>query len=176
MSKSDKNKRTSTETARRIWLAGIGAYGRAFAEAQEALKEVTDKGGDIFDDLVQKGEMIEKVVEYKGKEMLEKTRERTGMGDIDVPSLDIDERIKRMRSRLSLGSRASHADTIEDRLAVVEAKLDALVERLAPPASKKPAKKVSPKKKATTQRTAKKTPGKKSTGKKPSGKKTSGKK
>ncbi len=182
MSKSDKNKRTNTETARRIWLAGIGAYGRAFAEAQEALKEVTDKGGDIFDDLVQKGEMIEKVVEYKGKEMLEKTREKTrDFGDIDVPSLDIDDRIKRMRSRLSLGSRASHADTIEDRLAMVEAKLEAVLEQLAPPAPKKaskktPAKKVvakesAPKKKATTQRTPKKPTAKKTTTKKTTGKK-----
>ncbi len=178
MSKSDKNKRTSTETARRIWLAGIGAYGRAFAEAQEALKEVTDKGGDIFDDLVQKGEMIEKVVEYKGKEMLEKTREKTrDFGDIDVPSLDIDERIKRMRSRLSLGSRASHVDTIEDRLAMVEAKLEALIEQLAPPAPKKAsAKKAAPKKKATTQRTAKKPTTKKATGKKTTTKKSTGKK
>ena len=37
----DDKKRSNTETARRIWLAGIGAYGRAFTEAQEALKDVT---------------------------------------------------------------------------------------------------------------------------------------
>ena len=63
--KPDDKKRSNTETARRIWLAGIGAYGRAFTEAQEALKDVTGKGSEIFEDLVQKGQVIEKVVEVK---------------------------------------------------------------------------------------------------------------
>jgi len=39
--KETSKKRSGTDTARRIWLAGIGAYGRAFTEAQEALKDVT---------------------------------------------------------------------------------------------------------------------------------------
>ena len=56
---SKDKKRSSAESARRIWLAGIGAYGRAFTEAQEAIKDVTGKGSEIFDELVQKGEMLE---------------------------------------------------------------------------------------------------------------------
>ena len=69
---SKDKKRSSTETARRIWLAGIGAYGRAFTEAQEAIKDVTGKSSDVFDDLVQKGEMIEMVVAEKRKDIVKK--------------------------------------------------------------------------------------------------------
>ena len=131
MSDEDKKKRRSNETARRIWLAGIGAYGRAFTEAQGALKEVTGKSSDVFDELVQKGEMIEKVVEYKGRELLDKTK----AGEIEVPSLEIDERIKRMRARLSMAA-SGHSGTetnhdISDRLDEIEAKIEALDARVA---------------------------------------------
>jgi len=89
---TDKKKRSSSETARRIWLAGIGAYGRAFTEAQGALKEVTGKSSEIFDELVQKGEMLETVGKVKGKEILDKAPA--------MPDIDLDDRIKAMRARL----------------------------------------------------------------------------
>ncbi len=122
----DDKKRSNAETARRIWLAGIGAYGRAFTEAQEALKDVTGKGSEIFEELVQKGQVIEKVVEVKGKSMMDKA---------SVPNFDLDDRIKAMRSRLS---RSDDLDSnFEDRLLVVEAKLDRIL-TLLEPTSKKP--------------------------------------
>lgn len=139
--KPDNKSRSNSETARRIWLAGIGAYGRAFSEAQEALKDVTGKSSEIFDDLVQKGAMIEKVVEVKGKDMIDKA---------SVPSLDIDERIKGMRTRLMRLNSGDDAD-IETRLAAVEAKLDKVLDLLDP---KKTAKKPSTKR-AKTVRTKK---------------------
>jgi len=128
MSDNDKKKRSSTETARRIWLAGIGAYGRAFTEAQGALKDVTGKSSEVFDDLVQKGEIIEKVVEHKGREFLDKSKEVSG---IEVPSLDIDERIKRMRERLSMGNSSSSSSLSDsERLNEIENKITALTARL----------------------------------------------
>jgi polyhydroxyalkanoate synthesis regulator phasin len=169
---TDKKKRSSTEAARRIWLAGIGVYGRAFTEAQGALKEVTGKGSEVFDDLVQKGEMIEKMAEYKGREILDKTK----VGDIEVPSLDIDDRIKRMRERLSMGTSRRDNDAGErlstlQRLDSIEAKIEALTARLdkLDPPKLKPKTKA---KKATTQRTKKASP-KTSTAKKSSAKKSS---
>ena len=154
-------KRSNTETARRIWLAGIGAYGRAFTEAQEALKDVTGKGSEIFDELVQKGEVIEKVVEIKGKSMMDKA---------SAPSFDLDDRIQAMRSRLFRGDMGE--TDFEDRLSAVEAKLDKILTLLEP--QKKPPKKASKKRASTvrTQRSAsKKTPGKKAAAKKPATKK-----
>ena len=158
---SDETKRSNTETARRIWLAGVGAYGRAFSEAQEALKDVTGKGSEIFDDLVQKGAVIEKVVEGKGKSMMDKA---------SVPSFDLDDRIQAMRSRLSRSD--SGGGDYEDRLSAVEAKLDKIIALLEP--KKKPAKK-APVKRATTTRT-KKTAVEKASAKKKPVKKTTPKK
>lgn len=153
----DKKSRSNTETARRIWLAGVGAYGRAFTEAQEALKDVTGKGSAVFDDLVQKGAMMEKVVEVKGKDMMGKA----SIPSFDMPNFDIDDRIKSMRSRLSRG-----ADTDTDmdaRLTAVEAKLDKILAILEP---KKPAKKTSTKKASAKRTQTKKTPIKKAPAKK----------
>lgn len=153
-------KRSNTETARRIWLAGIGAYGRAFTEAQEALKDVTGKGSDVFDELVQKGEMLEVVGKTKGKEILEKAQ----LPEFDMPDFDIDDRIKAMRARLSRGGKDGvEAPDYEDRLTLVEAKLDKVLALLE---SKKPVRK-KPIKRAATARTqktkAKKAPAKKTT-------------
>ena len=144
-------KRSSTESARRIWLAGIGAYGRAFTEAQEALKDVTGKGSEVFDSLVQKGEMLEMAGKAKGKEALEKAH----ISNFDIPDFDIDERIKAMRSRLSRGGDSAEAQgNLEDRLNALEAKLDKILTLLEP---KKPARKtVAKKTPAITKRTPKK--------------------
>jgi len=162
------NKRSSTETARRIWLAGIGAYGRAFTEAQETLKEVTGKGSEVFDELVQKGQMIETVGKAKGKEMFEKAK----VADFDMPEFDLDDRIKAMRDRLSRVGKEEipQAASYEDRLAAVEAKLDRILELLEPKPVRKKATKKAPVKKATTQRTKKPT-AKKAPAKKPAAKK-----
>jgi len=161
----DTKKRSNSETARRIWLAGIGAYGRAFTEAQEALKDVTGKGSEIFEELVQKGQVIEKVVEVKGKSMMDKAA---------VPSFDVDERIKAMRSRLSRGD---ESDTdFADRLSVVEAKLDKILALLEPAKTntKKSVKKASAKRAKTVRTT--KPAAKKTSVKKPSAKKATTKK
>jgi len=159
---SDKKKRSSTDTARRIWLAGIGAYGRAYTEAKDAVKDAAGKGGGAFNDLVQKGEMLEMVGKAKGKEILEKAQ----LPEFDMPDFDIDERIQAMRERLSRGGKeAVPSADYEDRLAAVEAKLDRVLELLEP---KRPARKKAVKR-ATTART------KKPTAKKPAAKKPAAK-
>ena len=159
---TDKKKPSTSDTARRIWLAGIGAYGRAYTEAKDAVKDVAGKGSGAFNDLVQKGEMLETVGKAKGKEMLEKAQ----LPDFDIPDFDIDDRIKAMRSRLSRsGKTAELGADYEDRLDAIEAKLDKILALLEP---KKPTRK-RPVKKAATSRT-KKTPAKKSAPKKPTAK------
>lgn len=146
--KSDKTdttdnaeKRSGTDTARRIWLAGIGAYGRAFTEAQEAIKDVTGSTSKVFDDLVQKGEMIETVVSAKGKQMMDKAQ---------MPNFDLDDRIAKMRSRLSRGEdAAADMSSMEERMDAMEAKLDKILALLEP-------KKTTRKSPTKTKRTTKK--------------------
>jgi len=138
--KETEDKRGTGETARRIWLAGVGAYGRAFTEAQEALKDVTGSTSKVFDDLVQKGEFIEAAVSSKRKDLMKKA---------GVPSFDMDERIKKMRSRLSRGEDvASEMSDLEARIDAMDAKLDKILALLS--------KKTPARKKATTKRTPKK--------------------
>jgi len=67
---SDKSRRPTGEAARRIWLAGIGAYGRAFTEAQEAFKDMSGGTSRVFEELVKKGEDIEEAVSSKTQEFM----------------------------------------------------------------------------------------------------------
>jgi len=128
-------KSKNTDTARKIWLAGIGAYGRAFSEVQEGLSKATKSTSKVFDDLVEKGEVLETVVTHKSKEAFDKVSDKLGdkMGD----GFDMDDRIAKMRSRLKRGG--DNTD-VEARLDVIEAKLDEVLELL------KPKKKAAPRK------------------------------
>ena len=140
-----KNK--NTETARKIWLAGIGAYGRAFNEVQEGLSKATKGTSKVFDELVEKGEVLETIVTHKGKEAFDKVSE--SIGDKVGDGFDMDDRIAKMRSRLKRGS---HDDSdVEDRLDAIEAKLDEVLKLLTP-------KKAAPRKAAARKKAAPKKP------------------
>ena len=153
------DKPENKDMIRKIWLAGIGASGRALTEAKGAVDGLSGKSSAAFDALVQKGEMLEAVGKYKAEELL-------GKGKSVVPDLDLDDRISRMRARLSGG--ADGGDTrLAARVDAMEAKLDAILAKLdigdvAKGASKTKAKtstgkipKPASKKKMTTERTEK---------------------
>lgn len=148
MAADDNKDEKKTDTARRIWLAGIGAYGRALTEAKGAVGELTGKSSEVFEDLVQKGEMLEKVVEYKGKEMLDKT---------GIKDFDINDRIKNMREKLS-GGKAERVSELEAEVAELNAKLDALKKAQSKPVRKTPVKKATAKRATTKRTSAKKSP------------------
>lgn len=50
------------EIARKIWLAGVGAYGRVYQEAAGRVEKVTGAANEMFDQLVEKGEQVEDLV------------------------------------------------------------------------------------------------------------------
>lgn len=160
MSDDKKKGRSSVDTARRIWLAGIGAYGRAFTEAQEAIKDMTGETSKVFEDLVEKGEVLEMAVTAKRKELMDKT----GMPDVkmpnfDMPDLNMEDRIAKMRSRLMRGEDvADDMTAMNTRLDTIEAKLDkvlAMLEAQNKPVRKPAAKKTTPKKRTPTRKTSK---------------------
>jgi poly(hydroxyalkanoate) granule-associated protein len=47
------------DIARKIWLAGVGAYGRIFAETQGVVEKLASSANETFDELVAKGEEVE---------------------------------------------------------------------------------------------------------------------
>lgn len=166
---TDKKSNHTTDVARRIWLAGIGAYGKAFEEGRDRVKglsgDISGKTSDAFETLAEKGERIEMAAKVKGAQLAGKASE---LGDDIQSTLAIEDRIKSMRDRLSGHGSDDRHDAIEARLTRIEAKLDSLLK--AKPAAKKPATK-----RATTTRTQK-APVKKAPVKKAPVKKTAAKK
>lgn len=47
------------EVAHKIWLAGVGAYGKAYDVASEGVGKVSEQSETLFEDLVTRGEEIE---------------------------------------------------------------------------------------------------------------------
>ena len=60
--KAESKKLFDGDIARKIWLAGVGAYGRAYDEAQDAAGKFAQSANQTFDELVAKGEKIEDTV------------------------------------------------------------------------------------------------------------------
>ena len=157
---------TDKDTIRKIWLAGIGAYGRAVTEAKGAVDTLAGKGSEVFDELVQKGEILESVGKFKASELVGKGK--AAVGDIK-PDFELDDRIAKMRARLT-GAEEKRDDRLAARVDQLEAKLDAILEKLdigdatpkkkAAPKKKTPLRQAKPssKKKMTTQRTIQKKP------------------
>lgn len=122
----------SPETARKIWLAGIGAYGRAFSEAQETVAKLTGESQRVFDELVAKGEAIEKKVEERGRKVA---------AQVAPGGLQFDERIKRLRDRIGLGddhgALAEEVRNLRDRVAALESEVRRLGGSAKKPAAKR---------------------------------------
>lgn len=169
----EKPSKKRADMARRIWLAGIGAYGRAFEEGRDMMRglsgDLSDKTSNAFDTLAEKGEEIEKAAKMKGAELAGKASSFSG----DVQSsFAMDDRIQAMRDRLSGEGADARITALEARLERMEAKLDRLV-------SAEAARAKAPKRATTTRTqktTAKKTTAKKALAKKTTPKKTTPKK
>jgi polyhydroxyalkanoate synthesis regulator phasin len=116
----------ASEIAKNIWLAGLGAYGKAFDEAHDRLDKATKEPERLFKDLVKKGSKLEDEV----KDSLSSIRKSSASS--------VEERIKKVRENFNINliSRG-------DELAEINAKLDALtrkVDTLAKSLKKTPAK------------------------------------
>ena len=60
--KTTKTPAADTDIARKIWLAGVGAYGRMYSETQGAVEKLAHGANEAFDQLVAKGEEVEDTV------------------------------------------------------------------------------------------------------------------
>jgi hypothetical protein len=50
---------TAEDVARKIWLAGLGAYGKSFEEIQSQYERLNTETSRLFEELVFKGEKLE---------------------------------------------------------------------------------------------------------------------
>jgi len=92
--------------SRKIWLAGLGAYGKSFDEIESQYDKLNSETTRMFDKLVSKGEKLEArtKVEFKKKTAVEK-------------------RVEEVRKKLGLDSSDTNA-TIDE----ISQKVDALTE------------------------------------------------
>lgn len=102
------------EFARKIWLAGIGAYGKAFDEAQGQYDKLNTEASKVFKDFVAKGEKLEG--EAKEKFSTEKTAVTT----------KVEERVAEVREKLGLNK-----TDVDVRIEEMSAKIDALADAVA---------------------------------------------
>jgi len=119
----------ASEVAKKIWLAGLGAYGKAFDGASEQMdklneqyEKVSKDTSEFFDDLVAKGKKLDTENQDKISEAKTKT------------SSTIEERISKVRSslHLNLGGESAAIDELSAKVDALTAKVDALLDASAP--------------------------------------------
>lgn len=98
------------EFARKIWLAGLGAYGKSVDEAQGRYEKLSADASKMFEDLVTKGESIEGDAKTKVKEA----------------TSEVETRVADVRRKLGLD-----ADPADQKIEELSAKVDALTEAVA---------------------------------------------
>ncbi len=133
----DKNKVTDKagEIAKNIWLAGVGAYGKAVDEAQGSIKKATSEPPKLFRDLVKAGAQLEE--DANGARAAAKS--------------SVEERISRVRENFHMQrpARIEDLQSLHKKVDKLTRKIDAisrLLEAQAAPAKKAPARKAAAKK------------------------------
>ena len=132
----------ASDLAKNIWLAGLGAYGKALDEAQGQYEKVsgkvtekvesvkastTEESGKLFEELVAKGKKLEGETSEKFTEVKEKT------------SSNLEERLAQVKNSLSFatqgdGNLSAQLDDLSKKLDLI---IDALGAKSAPKKSTK---------------------------------------
>ncbi|WP_372778881.1 phasin family protein [Litorivivens sp.] len=115
MSKEKSQLKEVSDVAKNIWLAGLGAYGRAFDEAQERYEQASKETPRLFTELVEKGRNLE-------------SQARTAIDDVASKgkgtATSLEERINKVRANLGFGG-----VSVED-FERLEKKVDALAKKV----------------------------------------------
>lgn len=126
MSKKAKDAKLTdkaSEMAKNIWLAGLGAYGRAFDEAVAQYGKVSKESSKMFDELVEKGRRLDGESHTKLTEAKNKT------------TATIEDRISKVRGSVNLGALKVGGDSakleeLSSKVDVLSDKLDALLDSM----------------------------------------------
>lgn len=118
----DKNRMSdkASEIARNIWLAGVGAYGRAVDEAQLRLERAGVEPPKLFRDLVQAGAALE-----------DEAQQAMEAGQAARQS--VEERIQRVRENFNLQrpARGEDLQALHQKIDALSAQIEALRSALA---------------------------------------------
>jgi len=114
--KDNKVTDKASDIAKSIWLAGLGAYGKAFDEAHERYEKVSHDTARVFDELVAKGKKIDAATSGK----LSSVRETT--------ATSLEERIAKVRQSLGFGQVST--EELAKRIDDLDAKLDLIIQTI----------------------------------------------
>jgi polyhydroxyalkanoate synthesis regulator phasin len=117
---------TAEEMARKVWLAGLGAYGKGYEEVKGRFEALSTDSNKLFDELVVKGQKLETEGKDKVKEVQTKVAEKT----------EIETRIETVRTKLGF----NNTDT-DKKIEELSEKIDALTAAVAKLAAKPAVKK-----------------------------------
>ena len=129
MNNIDMNKEkaaTAEDMARKVWLAGLGAYGKGYEEVKGRFEALSTDSNKLFDELVIKGEKLETEGKDKVKEVQTKVAAQT----------EIETRIETVRTKLGLNNTDS-----DKKIEELSDKIDALTAAVAKLAAKPAVKK-----------------------------------
>ena len=117
---------TAEDMARKVWLAGLGAYGKGYEEVKGRFEALSTDSNKLFDELVVKGEKLE--TEGKGKVAEVKTKV--------AAKTEIETRIETVRTKLGLNNTDADKkiEALSDKIDVLTA---AVAKLAAKPAVKK---------------------------------------
>jgi hypothetical protein len=155
----EKNKVSdkASEIAKNIWLAGVGAYGKAVDEAQGRLERAMEPP-KLFRDLVKAGSALEEDA-------------RSALEASSAAKSSVEQRISRVRENFHMQRPARIEDiaALQKKVDHLSRKVDQLAKALAAQgvSAKTPAKKTPVKKAPAKKKASRKTPAKSASRKKP---------
>jgi DNA-binding ferritin-like protein len=106
----------ASDIAKSIWLAGLGAYGKAFDEAHERYEKVSKDTTRMFDELVAKGKKLEDTTSTK----LSNARNST--------TTSLEERIAKVRHNLGFGQPG--VEDLARQIDALHEKLDLIIDTI----------------------------------------------
>jgi polyhydroxyalkanoate synthesis regulator phasin len=118
---------TAEDMARKVWLAGLGAYGKGYEEVKGRFEALSTDSNKLFDELVVKGEKLETEGKGKVKEVTTKVAAKT----------EIETRIETVRTKLGFNNTDS-----DKKIEELSNKIDALTAAVAKLSTKPATKKV----------------------------------
>jgi len=152
-------KKTIEQTAdlsRKIWLAGVGAYGRAYTGTKDGIEQASHLSSEMFDELVARGEKIEDDVRSTVTNNERFTQVIDAVGKFGAQrKARFEERVGAVRKGLGLNrgmfNMDEKIDSLSDEVSALRKDIAAIKKAVAKPATKK-----ATAKKVATKTTAKK--------------------
>ena len=145
------------ELSRKIWLAGLGAYGQSFDNLHNGYEKMSDQAREYFEELVSRGEKLENDT----RDNIKTTRQKI-KSQADKNKELFSKQFTEFKGRVSSGlDKEELLEELQSRVT----KLTETINKLLPAKDKKAAKSTATKKAAAKKATAKKTAAGKTTAK-----------